>query len=377
MNGIGQTPLGPVEGTTVIVFFKDGDEKQHPVMIGTLPGIPVANNTHEGRQKCMDAAVKKIIDKSEDTTPTEQYDRDQSIGFKDPNGIYPRDSFLEEPDTNRLARNNKVMKNTSLVRRMVGRTKSIKMANSTGTWDQPAIPYAAIYPFNHVMETESGHTVEYDDTPGCERTCHQHRSGTFTEIDAAGTQVNKIVGNGYTIIDKDGYVSINGNCVVNVDGDLNLRVGGSIHLDAKTKLQLTLNDTDLEFKCKSFKVDCESMQYTIAKEFNIKAEESVSLNTLKKLNIQALEDISLETGSNVHVHASGNINEDAAQIHLNSGTAAPTAPTDPIVVSIPDYKPIVKKSPVIIKDEDVSKLTPSDLALASDIDALTRLTGKA
>ena len=39
MNGIGSSPIGPVEGTSVIVIFAD-ENKQQPIMIGTVGGIP-------------------------------------------------------------------------------------------------------------------------------------------------------------------------------------------------------------------------------------------------------------------------------------------------------------------------------------------------
>ena len=39
MNGIGQTPIGPVEGTWVVITFLD-DENQNPIMLGTIGGIP-------------------------------------------------------------------------------------------------------------------------------------------------------------------------------------------------------------------------------------------------------------------------------------------------------------------------------------------------
>jgi predicted chitinase len=41
MNGIGYTPVGPVEGTTVIIMFAD-DVMQQPIMLGTVGGIPSA-----------------------------------------------------------------------------------------------------------------------------------------------------------------------------------------------------------------------------------------------------------------------------------------------------------------------------------------------
>ena len=41
MNGIGFSPIGPVEGTSVIIIFADTDNQQ-PIMIGTVGGIPSA-----------------------------------------------------------------------------------------------------------------------------------------------------------------------------------------------------------------------------------------------------------------------------------------------------------------------------------------------
>ena len=41
MSGIGHSPLGPVEGTWVVVMFRDDDEQQ-PIILGTIGGIPQA-----------------------------------------------------------------------------------------------------------------------------------------------------------------------------------------------------------------------------------------------------------------------------------------------------------------------------------------------
>ena len=78
MNGIGTTPLGPVEGTWVFGFFRDGKNAQEPVMLGTFGGHP-----------------------EEGPNP--------SRGFNDPGGRYPLALFLNEQDTNRLARGGGVL----------------------------------------------------------------------------------------------------------------------------------------------------------------------------------------------------------------------------------------------------------------------------
>ena len=40
MNGIGQSPLGPVEGSWVVGFFRDGPNAQQPIFFGTVGGYP-------------------------------------------------------------------------------------------------------------------------------------------------------------------------------------------------------------------------------------------------------------------------------------------------------------------------------------------------
>lgn len=82
------------------------------------------------------------------------------------------------------------------------------------------------YPYNNVTETESGHLFELDDTPGRERVRLNHRTGTFIEMQADGTEVHKIQGDGYEIIAKDKNVLVKGICNITVEGDCLLTVQG-------------------------------------------------------------------------------------------------------------------------------------------------------
>jgi len=131
-----------------------------------------------------------------------------SIGFKDPNGKYPLKQFIFEPDTNRLARG--VSVGTIVPIKDAKRAIAVPIANSGRTFSEPKSSFGARYPFNHVRETESGHVQEFDDTPGKERLLTYHRKGTFTEIDENGTEVHHIVGDSYTIIDRNGCLYITG-----------------------------------------------------------------------------------------------------------------------------------------------------------------------
>ena len=49
VSGIGQSPLGVVEGTWVVGFFTDGSDAQQPMIMGTLPGVPAKLPTKDAK----------------------------------------------------------------------------------------------------------------------------------------------------------------------------------------------------------------------------------------------------------------------------------------------------------------------------------------
>ncbi len=239
MQGLGNSPTFLVEGTWVVGFFLDAVERQQPLVIGSLPGKPVAV-------------------------------ADASQGFNDPNAKYPSEKIthsnhsINEPDTNRLAQGIVSETHQSLIRRRKNRLQDIPTAgrpgllNSTefatkidgGSYsephpksvfsDQDSYP-SSKYPFNHVFESESGHIFEIDDTPDQERLFKEHTSGTFEEIHPQGTRVTKVVFDDYEIVARNKKIVINasnqiggvldltvyGNVRQYVSGDYTLDIGGN------------------------------------------------------------------------------------------------------------------------------------------------------
>lgn len=208
MGDVGQTPTGIVEGTWVVGFFMDGDDYQRPVIMGTMSGIP-----------------------TDERNPNE--------GFNDPNDVYPK--RFDEPDTNRLARNDVDYPHPVLKQKENWRAaNSTNIPTSTGSlWSEPATTYDSTYPNNHVYESESGHIREYDDTKDKERIHEYHRSGTFYEIDATGNKDTRIVGNSYEIVAKNDYVYIKGSCNLTIDNDCNTYIKG----DWNIKVDGNVNET--------------------------------------------------------------------------------------------------------------------------------------
>ena len=237
MQGMGNTPTFLLEGSWVVGFFRDAEEKQQPIIMGSLPGVPSST-------------------------------ADSSKGFNDPNANYPSSSITHsthstgEADTNRLARGGEDAEtHQSLIDRRAGRiaqksTGEGLARSSTGGvpiatkpnfgpdgvstklisedartyWSEPnpqGVPTSASqYPSNHVFESESGHIFEIDDTEGAERLHREHRSGTFEEIHPDGSRMTKIVEDDYEIVYGDKSVWIGGNVNLTISGNVRHLIQG-------------------------------------------------------------------------------------------------------------------------------------------------------
>lgn len=186
------------------------------------------NKPSADQQKTYTAEEVAYLPADQQKALLEDRSENVTIGFKDPSGKYPLRNLVNEPDTNRLARG--VIKDTAIAFKDQIRSQGIP-APFGASWEQPLAPFGGRYPFNKVYETESGHLQVFDDTPGHETVSIYHKKGTSLDIDANGTQVNKIVGDGYTIIDRNGMVYIAGKCNITVGNSVNILVQGDANIE--------------------------------------------------------------------------------------------------------------------------------------------------
>jgi len=268
VSGLGQSPLGAVEGTWVIGFFQDGEDAQQPIIIGTLPGVP---------SELPDTSSKK--------------------GFQDAvNGAYPK---YKETDVNRLAVSDDENPHSSLTIRKADRTTDIgradfnqvdlsrailgtpvTLAGDDGTaFEEPVTPYNAQYPYNHVHESESGHIREIDDTPNAERIHERHSSGTGYEIHPDGSKVTRVKSDNYTLTTGDDFAHIKGNQSSTVDGGVRVFVNA----DGAT----------------------EDGHYTI--EVGNNANVNIQVNKGNVNVVTSEGDINLKSAKNIHMEASQGI----------------------------------------------------------------------
>lgn len=214
------------EGDYVVGFYLDGLECQVPIIMGILPGIPVERpSPNDGF-----ADPRTISDLQ--SAPKKPLSVTSVIGGAViTEGIpsrYPE--HLNEPTFSRLARNEKISQTP-----IQGKKTSISVAVPTagpGTWSEPATPYAAEYPYNRVMETESGHILEFDDTPGAERIHIYHRSGTSEETHPDGTKVTRINKDAFEVVLSDKNIYVKGDLNITSVGNINLKAGMNVNIEA-------------------------------------------------------------------------------------------------------------------------------------------------
>lgn len=93
-----------------------------------------------------------------------------------------------------------------------------------------------------VIETKSGHVIEYNDTTENPRILIKHASGSGMEMRPDGTIVVSSQGDGKVevahgghtlIVTGDGQLHYGGDLTLNVGGDFNVNVGGSYNVQAK------------------------------------------------------------------------------------------------------------------------------------------------
>ena len=272
VSGVGQTPLGTVEGSWVVGFFQDGADAQMPVIIGTLPGIP-------------------------DSLP----DSESKKGFQDSvNAVYPK--YKDETDVNRLAVGDENLPHSTLTIRKADRTTDMgradfnevqafmsdidnqTIAGDDGTsFSEPTTPYGATYPYNHVYESEGGHIREMDDTPTKERIHERHSSGTGYEVHPNGTKVTRVKKDNYDLITGDSYVHIKGDQSTTTDGGVRVFVNADASSDDQNYTIEVGNNANVNIQVNKGNVNL----VTSEGDINMKSGRNLNIQTAQGFRLQA------------------------------------------------------------------------------------------
>jgi hypothetical protein len=246
---MGGTDFGLISGIGISTVLRQGtwvwcildhDDPNKPLIVGTVKG------TSKTRAKYAEGE-----------------------GFNDPDGVYPLDGRLDESDLNRIATGgdltdaaydsiqkliNDNLDTVTAVDAVTG--ADVSQTEPTSTSDLVEYPECA------VLETQSGHTIEIDDTIGNERVRVAHKTGSYIEFKPDGSITQKASGTGginhyihmsdvqehiakgiKTYIEDNIEEIIDGGIKRNVGMDFFKHVGGFFKITADGNLEI---DADLK-----------------------------------------------------------------------------------------------------------------------------------
>ena len=286
MSGLGQTPSFLVEGSWVVGFFRDVD-LQEPLIMGSLPGIPSTL-------------------------------ADTKQGFNDPNGVYPREKDVS--DVNDMARGDTAA--DSIVLRDGNRSTNLNPATFSGfsvntasgttsamghttisSFDEPPIidtdgsngTYKPVYPKNHVLETESGHSLSFDDTDNQKRISLVHAAGSYIDVHNGGNRVDKTVGDLYNL----------------TSGVSHTHVGDQMYITTGNHLMIRANDEEKMHNCITIQVGKQGHINIVTDDGNL------HLNINGDVKQKVTGNMSVNVSGDYYMEADGEIELKGKNIHLN------------------------------------------------------------
>jgi len=191
---------------------------------------------------------------------------------------------------------------------------------------EPKPAHHAEYPYNKVYRSESGHVIEYDDTPDHERLMWHHRTGTYNEINEDGRAVTKVVNDKYTIVAGSDVIHIEGSAIIDVRGNITINCHNDTHITTAGNMYLQSNG-DLRMKANNVYLESKN-------DLNILANNNINQQAINAFSIQATNDVELQgnvvlmqattavvaNSADVLFVASSNVSVNASNFNTTSNT---------------------------------------------------------
>lgn len=206
------------DGQLVFGFYADGIEQQIPIIMGQLVVDGNEVNDPEGEKQTgfQDMRATKTVKRHDNT--------DFANGIND-----SKNAEIQGPQA------------------QLRDQQKDEISNDLFSWKEPGDSFAGKYPWIKSAETESGHLIEYDDTPGQERLYIWHRKGTYIECTSNGDVNIKTMKDKHSVtknnnwdivlqdnnihIGKNAKIFVGQNADITVKQNANLKIGGNYSVD--------------------------------------------------------------------------------------------------------------------------------------------------
>ncbi len=356
LSGLG-TGHGLVEGTTVFGYFRD-KAKQDPIVLGVSAGIPQAGYKESITDQLITRSVEKGFNDPRQLTVADYNDtpdgpnpvQDSRRGFglttaMDTAPKFPKELKIKYDNTGSTIEELEVTKEmlpyyplytdesdySSLARGSVLDHKIkgdiVHPQTQQILADFVDVDSAPVYPYNKVHQSESGHVFEIDDTVGKERINVHHRSGTFHEIHADGSEVTRVVNSNYTAILKDDKVYI--------AGDADLQVGhGNVNITVNTgnvDMKVLKGNVSSEITEGNLKADILKGTTDVLSEGKITITGNNTTEIISNTTVTGTLHVTGKQTNDSTIHAKGDISTDAGNAptlathkHLSTGQGTGT-----------------------------------------------------
>lgn len=336
----------PAVNSWVFGLFLDGRDAQQPMILGVIP-----------------TQMIEPVDPSLNGWGAIPSNNANLLSL----GSRPED--IGQPQVSKLARGEQIEETYVLSQEMNRRT-DIQIADSDAenqkSFDEPISAYGAEYPFNHVIETASGHSIEMDDTPGAERIMINHKTGSYIQIDGNGTVTHKAVGDNYVISDNNCHAYIGGQNIVTIDGDSRVLIKGDkieeVYGDYKQIIHGNhllsiggqgniVSSDELQIRSARLKFDSNVQSFSFNSSTKITLQSAVSIDLKAPVvRVEGVETLDMKSET-VSIHGSEETNIKGDTVKIGGGAKTDISSD---VVNIDDF--------VNLANGDAS--TPSDAVSA-------------
>ena len=329
----------PKETDVVFGFFADGPSKQLPVMMGIIPGVETNSpNTGAGYHDLRDQNTIKLAPKfpvgrtyNTDGTGVIIAEANTANNEVLESLRYPRTTDLNAPSITSLAYGELLP--TDVTQARIDEPNPVVETAGGQSWRKPSPTFAPTYPYNSAYRSESGHTLEFDDTPGAERVTLQHRSGTSYDVMPSGSRVEEIVLNKYKIVLADDHIHIMGHAYVTIDSDAFIRANGDVYLEAGNDMNMNVSGALNLAVGEEFNIRAKSVNFNVDETATIVSGQETYITAGGKMNLYADSgllgssggDIDFNSSGDTNIEAGGNVNEIGTKINMNSGGSAAEA----------------------------------------------------
>jgi hypothetical protein len=201
----------PRIGDWVMGFFADGNEAQQPYVLGVLPTKGVGGFADDLADEGPEPLAQRPNEGIE-TAPEE------GGTVKTPTPAVPRTAA----GTPAAATGGGTPGGANVTANLATGIPD----GAGGTFDEPGISDAAVYPYNKATVTEAGHSLELDDSPGAERIAVRHATGSGFEVQPDGTKIDKTVQDHHMMISGASFESVGAGKIVSIAQGLNLQTSG-------------------------------------------------------------------------------------------------------------------------------------------------------